>query len=209
MTEALNGADNEMKMMPLLVMFVLAVTVGGIATEYVGVVYGANSHANQSVDQYSVQCSSTLLNINIHNDQRNPIWNNATIIDLVNVGGAYKAAGQTGNAFLGLECDQHWVYGFVAYMPPADEYGQQHFKPNLLVLEFDTTDAKPSVLEKEDHAFALDAKTGVEKIGHGTGTGDFNNGYGGWSAAQLFKDPTLIDFHYSVTRTPFFNLPRL
>lgn len=204
-----HGADNEMKMTPLFVIFVLTLIVGGISAERVVVVYGANSHANQSVDQYSVQCSSTSLNIDIHNGQWNPIWNDATIIDLVNVGGAYKAAGKTGNAFLGLECDSMWLYGFVAYMPPTNDMGHQSFHPSELVLGFDTTDGKPPIPWKVDHLFAYVAGNKNKPLVHVTGTG-VNNLYGGWNVTTsipFYHNTSVIDFYDSVTKTPFFNLP--
>jgi hypothetical protein len=197
-----------MKIVQILVIFVLVISVGGTATEIPVVVY-ANFHFNQSVDQYSLRCSSTPLNISIHNDQWNPIWNNATIIDLVNIAGhgpQYHAAGQTGNAFLGLECDSKWLYGFVAYMPPADETGHQGFHPSGLILEFDPNDADPSIPQTNDHLFVYAAGNNSRPTVHMTGIG-VQNVYGGWDYnLQLYHDTSVIDFHDSVTRTPFFNL---
>ena len=155
---------------------------------------------------YLLQCNSTVLRINIKNDQWNPIWKSAQIIDLVNVGGPYNGAGQTGDAFLGLECDPAWLYGFVAYMPPADENGHRSFSPDVLGLKFDTNDAKPLIPQKEDQAFDFAVSNNKEAIVHYTGAG-VNNAYGGWNYKyQLFNDSTVADFHYSVTKTPFFNL---
>jgi len=158
--------------------------------------------------RYIVQCNSTLLNINIKNDQWNPTWNSAQIIDLVNVGGPYKGAGQTGNAFLGLECDSKWLYGFVAYVPPADENGQRSIvNSGYLGLGFDRKDAKLSVPQKDDYSFDFNVEPNKQVITYFRGAG-VNNVYGGWDykGVQLFNDSTIVDYHYSVMKTPFFSL---
>jgi hypothetical protein len=183
--------------------------VGGFAAaEHGAFVYGANSHPNQAESQYSLQCSPTNLNINIHNDQWNPVWNNAKIINLVNVGGAYNGAGKTGNAFLGLECDQHWLYGFVAYLPPADENGHIAIYPHYLGIGIDPYNNGPAIPQKYDQLFTFAPSANTSgKIFHSIGAG-VDNYVGGWQLpGYLYDNTSVIDFHFSITKTPIISLP--
>jgi hypothetical protein len=157
------------------------------------------------VSQYSVQCSSTTLNIDIKSGNWSDAWNDAKYIFLENMNSQHYHYGyphDTGNAYLGLKCDQHWVYGFVSYMPNANENGQTGFKPVSLSIAVDPNDQKPQLAQNYDHAFIFDGTGTVHSVQDSVGTGVFVPRYGTWGDAHLI-DSSRADFHLSIMKTPF------